>query len=212
MRAYILFPLLCLLSFGGFCQFIDQYGFYIQRNASFQEALAGDYGFGWGIIYTWGMGIYGVQSTIDGVDFKYRLAYTQKGSHDGLTINDELIYSHNNELDYLSIDVLIQKKWCDGFFRPYVAAGLSATALVRKDVADFMGGPNFGFNPYISTDGFNTLGLGGVYNLGVNLGKAFFLEGGLMMDFLPALKEPDVSIRNMLFSIGMGFHVSEVLP
>lgn len=51
MIVYILFPLLCLLNFRGLSQFIDQYGFYIQRNASDQNVRLVDYSLAWGYLY-----------------------------------------------------------------------------------------------------------------------------------------------------------------
>ncbi len=203
-----LFSTLCLISSA---QFIDQYGIYVQHNASDQQVRLEDHSFGWGVIYTWGIGAYGIKTAENGLDFKYRLTYTQKGFHDSLTSNDELIYSNRNELDYLSVDLLIQKVWREGFFRPYLAAGVSGTVLVRKEVADFLGSSSFLGIPALSPDDFNTLGLGSIYNLGATFGKVFFIEGGLWIDLLPALKQPGVEIRNVLFTVAVGIHVSEVL-
>lgn len=142
---------------------------------------------------------------------KYRLAYTQKGFRESLTFHGDLIYSNRNELDYLSIDFLVLRTWREGFFRPYVAAGFSGTALVRKEVADSLGNSNSLGILAISPDGFNTLGIGDVYNLGATLGKAFFIEVGYLIDMLPALNRPDVKIRNLLFTVATGVHLSALL-
>lgn len=211
MKTSFLLSVFCFLNLTVSGQFIDQYGFYVQRNASDQEVRLEDHRFGWGVIHTWGLGIYGTNVTEDGVDFKYRLTYTQKGFHDSLTSNGELIYSNRNELDYLSIDLLVQKTWRDGFFRPYVAAGISGTALLKKEVAEFLGSSSFLNMPALSPDDFNTIGLGGIYNLGATFGNTFLIESGLYVDVLPALKQPGVEIRNLLFTVAVGIQVSEVL-
>ncbi len=216
MKTYVLTTLFCLLNCIVFAQSFEDFGVYVKGNFSTQHVRnpqrPDDGVFEWDYIKTWGMGIYGVRSIDHDFAIRNRLAYTQKGFNDTFQMQDASgqlqFLSSRNVLHYLSIDGLLQYTMNEGVIRPYALLGMSASALIAKEIPTLISNPQ-GVE-VIDPEDFNRFGLSGIFNVGMKLDEVWFVEGEMNFDMLPALKQPDASIKNWVWSLALGLNLSEL--
>lgn len=107
----------------------------------------------------------------------------------------------------MSHDMLIQKTWWEGFFRPYLAIGCNASFLIHKEVEEVSDAPRSSQIMGISPEEYHLFGISGVYNLGAYLEKVVFVETGMTMDIFPALRQPNARVRNTMLSVALGMNI-----
>jgi hypothetical protein len=183
-------------------------GFYVQANAATQYVTnpqrPEDGTFAWNFLKSFGGGIYRIKTFTHRISIKERLNYSQKGFH-----HDYQVFSgpsgnlveirNNNKLHYLS---------ADGLFR--YRLGKKSLRLFLGARIDYLLGSNLPeetYNPQstgpIRRDDFRKFVCGAVGGLDVRIDKYFSLDLGVNRDISPALRYPDLLIKNWIWSLNL---------
>jgi hypothetical protein len=164
--------------------------------------------FAWKFLKSFGGGLYRVQKFTNKISVKKRVNYSQKGFRNTKHVyvsplggqSDE---QSNNKLHYLGLDGLFQYRISKTNLQFFVGPRIDyllGTNLPSKTI-----NPQ-SYRPILRED-FREIVLGIVGGIEMQIDKRFSIDLGVNRDFTPALRYPDLLIKNWLWSLNLSMKI-----